>query len=123
MMKSRLTIENYSGYSVEAILQDIHAKTLSKNITAIAILEASPRKDKTCQNRDLSYSVNFTYALSQLKDNVVRIIMNIAPKNLVELLINKIAKVLSARRPNRKFERPHKRMIKEKYPPCYKRFC
>ena len=40
VMKSRLTIENFSGFSVEAVLQDIHAKTLTKNLAAVAIIEA-----------------------------------------------------------------------------------
>jgi hypothetical protein len=39
VMKSRLTIENFSGFSVEAVLQDIHAKTLTKNLAAVAIIE------------------------------------------------------------------------------------
>lgn len=40
LMKSLLEIEKFSGLSVKAIKQDIHAKVLTKNIATIAILEA-----------------------------------------------------------------------------------
>ncbi len=40
LMKSRLEVENFSGLSVEAIKQDVHAKVLTKNIAAIAVYEA-----------------------------------------------------------------------------------
>jgi len=40
IMKSRLTVENYSGFSVDVVLQDIYAKSLTKNITAVVVGEA-----------------------------------------------------------------------------------
>lgn len=120
VMKSRLNIENFSGVSVEAVLQDIHAKTLTKNLTSIAIIEASKSK---CNLRKYKYKINVTHALSQLKDNVVRLLMRISIDGLSQLMIEKISKVTNAYRPDRKFERPHRRMNKNKYPIAYKRLC
>jgi hypothetical protein len=37
VLKSRLNIENYSSVSVEGVLQELHAKLLTKNLTASAI--------------------------------------------------------------------------------------
>jgi hypothetical protein len=37
VLKNRLNIKNFSSVSVEGVLQDMHAKLLTKNITACAI--------------------------------------------------------------------------------------
>ena len=120
VMKSHLNIENFSGVSVEAILQDIHAKTLTKNLASIAIIEANRAKPNV---RKYKYKINVTHALSQLKDNVVRFLMGISFDGLSQLMIEKISQVTNAYRPDRKFQRPDPRMNKEKYPVAYKRLC
>ena len=120
VMKSRLNIENFSGVSIEAILQDIHAKTLTKNLASIAIIEANRAKQKV---RKYQYKINVTHALSQLKDNVVRFLMGIAINGLSQLMIVKISQVTNAYRPDRKFKRPDSRLNREKYPVAYKRLC
>lgn len=120
VMKSRLSIENFSGISVEAILQDIHAKTLTKNLTSIAIIEAN--KIKTSP-RKYECRINVTHALSQLKDNIVRLLMDISIDGLSSLMIERISKITNPYRPDRKFERPHCRMIRVKYTMAYKRPC
>lgn len=119
-MKSRLSIENFSGISVEAILQDIHAKTLTKNLTSIAIIEANKIKSSP---RKYECRINVTHALSQLKDNIVRLLMNISINGLSSLVIERISKITNPYRPDRKFERPHRRMIRVKYAMAYKRPC
>jgi hypothetical protein len=43
VLKSRLNIENFSSISVEGVLQDIHAKLLTKNITASSIHDAKQK--------------------------------------------------------------------------------
>jgi len=105
LMKSRLEIENFSGLSVEAVKQDIHAKVLTKNIAAIAILEADIIAKEKHRHRARKYRINFTYALSQLKDNVVRLTLNLMPPELIPLLIEQIAKAVNAVRPERQFIR------------------
>jgi hypothetical protein len=85
-MKNRLNIENFSGVSIEAVLQDIHAKTLTKNLTSIAIIEASKSK---CSVRESKYKINVIHALSQLKDNVFRLLMRISIDGLSQLMIEK----------------------------------
>jgi hypothetical protein len=42
-LKSRLNIENYSSVSVEGVLQDLHAKLLTKNLAACAIHDAKQK--------------------------------------------------------------------------------
>ena len=101
LLKCRLDLEVYSGYSVEAILQDLHAKVLTKNITAVAIFEAEKIKEIRYKNRKIKYKINATHALSQMKDNIVRLLLNNPPLGLSELLIESIASVTDAFRPER----------------------
>jgi len=121
LLKCRLDLEVYSGYSVEAILQDLHAKVLTKNITAVAIFEAEKIKEIRYKNRKIKYKINATHALSQMKDNIVRLLLNDAPLGLSELLIESIASVTDAFRPERSCARESKRQKWKRYPMAYKR--
>ena len=123
LMKSRLVIENFSGVSEEAVLQDIHAKVLTKNIAAVAIIEADIIKNKKHKHRKHHYKINTTYTLSQLKDNIVRFLMRIAPPDLSRLLIAQIATAVNAYRPDRRFSREQKQVHwkSNKYGMAYKR--
>jgi hypothetical protein len=123
ILKSRLNIENYSSVSVEGVLQDLHAKLLTKNLAASAIHDAKRKIKKPKNNRLYEYKINFTFAINQLKDNVVRFMMRLAELELYELMISKISKNLSVIRPDRKFFRQDKRNKTNKYPMNYKRMC
>lgn len=123
IMKCRTTIENYSGISVEAVLQDIRAKVLTKNIAAIAIFEADKIKEKICQGRKAQYQINFTQALGLLKDNIVRLLKIKRSHSIVQKIVIQISKMLNAKRLGRKFKRKDTRRYREKYPMKYKRYC
>ncbi len=107
VMKSRLQIENFSGLSVEAIKQDIHAKVLTKNITALAITDANVVVEEKCRHRKRKYKINFTYSLSRFKDNIVRFILNLLPVDEITLFIESLAGAVNAVRPGRSFVRVH----------------
>tara|TARA_R110001583_G_scaffold53928_2_gene165914 strand:- start:6115 stop:6462 length:348 start_codon:yes stop_codon:yes gene_type:complete len=102
-LKSRLNIENYSSVSVEGVLQDLHAKLLTKNLATCAIHDAKRKINKRKNKSLYQYKINFTFAINQLKDNVVRFTMKLAELELNELLISNISKNLSVIRPDRKF--------------------
>lgn len=121
IMKSRLEIENFSGLSIEAIQQDIHAKVLTKNIAAIAIVEADIIAKEKYQHRKSQYRINCTYALSQLKDNIVRFLLRIASPDLLDRYVSQIARAVNAVRPERKFDRGRRTVVRNKYPMAYKR--
>ena len=123
VLKSKLNIENFSGMSVEVILQDLYAKSLTKNLAAVSVNEAKKHIATPDKTRAYNYKINFTFAVSQLKDNIIRFMMGIAEKGLSIKLIDKISKVLSSIRPNRKFARKDRRTTPNKYPMSYKRVC
>ncbi len=123
-LKSRLNIENFSGLSVDAVTQDIHAKTLTKNLTSVAVIEAEPLKSKRCKGRKGTYRINFTHALSQMKDNVVRFLIGGPHHDLSRLLIAKISTEVNAYRSERSFIRLKNTLVPiTKYPVAYKRIC
>lgn len=123
VLKSCLNIENYSSISVEGVLQDLHAKLLTKNLAASAIHDAKRKIKKPKRNRIYEYKINLTFAINQFKDNVVRFTMKLAELELYKLLISKISKNISVIRPDRKFFRQDRRNKTNKYPMNYKRMC
>lgn len=124
VMKSRLNIENFSGKSVEAVLQDIHAKILTKNLAAVAAIDAENIKSEKVKNRRYQYRINFAHAIGLFKGNVVRLMLKLYKNSLCSQIIEKIATVLIPVRPGRSFKRPHNpRARVNKYPMPYKRTC
>ena len=121
VMKSRIEIENFSGLSVEAVKQDIHAKILTKNLAAIAIVEADVLAQEKYKHRKRTYKINFTYTLSQLKDNIIRFTLCVIPSDLISIFIQHIAGFVNAVRPERKFERNMKKINRKRHHIAYKR--
>jgi len=70
-MKSRLEMENFSGKSCLAVLQDFHAKIFSCNLTAILVRGADGLVEKKCAYRKKTYKINFTQALNRMKNSIV----------------------------------------------------
>ncbi len=121
IMKSRLEVENFSGFSVEAIQQDIHAKILTKNIAAVAILEADVLAKEKYRQRKNKYKINFNYTLSQFKDNIVRFILCMIPIGQDSEFIEQLSNVVSAFRPGRKFKRNIDNINPKRHSTGYKR--
>jgi hypothetical protein len=71
VLKNRLNIKNYSSVSVEGFLQDLRAKRLTKSLETYAIHDAKRKIKKPKNKRFSQYKINFTFAINQLKDNVV----------------------------------------------------
>jgi hypothetical protein len=109
--------------SVEGVLQDLHAKLLTKNLAASAIHDAKLKIKEPKNSRLYEYKINFNFVINQLKDNVFRFIMKLAELELYELMISKISKNLSVIRHVRKFFRQDRRNNTNKYPMNYKRMC
>jgi hypothetical protein len=112
--KSRMELENFSGLTVEAIYQDIHAKILSKNMVAVAIFEAIPIADERYKHRKWDYKINFTTALSKFKDDIVTIVRCAkVAKEYVQHVLNELSLNVHAVRPGRKYKR-NARTVKQK---------
>lgn len=117
-MKSRLQVEQFSGLSIAAIYQDFHAKILSKNLTQLFVAQAQIRVDGTTAGRKHRYDVNFSRALSIMKNSIVLLLLQPQIEQRFDQIVSKMARYSEAIRPDRSFER--KRPKPPKYSMAYK---
>ena len=120
-LKSRIQIETFTGKSPLAVKQDFHAKIFTGNLTAILAFPAHDKIEKQTKQRKAAYQLNFTQALSKLKDSVILLFTR--PGGKVKEYLFHLLKLFCANieivRPNRK--NPHNfRKSKRIYPTAYK---
>lgn len=120
-MKSRLEIENYSGKSPLALLQDFYAKIFSCNLTSILMTSVQKEVEQVSKKRKHNYQLNFTQALSRMKNSVV--LLFVRSKDKLETYLSHLSSLfldnLELVRPNRHNERKF-RKSKNIYPAPYK---
>ena len=81
-LKNKLEIENFSGYTPDAILQDLYATIFLANLTAVleydlhAEIEAAHKNPK---NR-YEYKMNIAMTISELKETVIEMILTTSRK-------------------------------------------
>jgi len=103
--KFSIEIENFSGYSVESIYQDVHAKVLTQNMVALVAWIAQPEVDSEYKNRKHVYKVNLNHAISKMKNVVVLLITTANPKNIIRALVDNFVKTVEPIRKNRTYPR------------------
>lgn len=120
-MKCRVEIENFTGKTVHSVYQDFHASVFSKNITAIFAWSVRGIVEENCRDREYPYQVNFTQALSKMKDTIVLLFSR--PFETVLEIIGKLRGIISRTiepiRLGRKFHRNHK-IQRKGFGICYK---
>jgi len=120
-MKSRIEIENFTGKSVHSIYQDFHARIFAMNLTAVLVHTAQDLVAKDTQEKTHAYQVNFTYAISCMKNTVLNLLQHADPWLICSQLILLFQKTLEPVRPNRRFRRHKIRRDKRLHFTCYKR--
>jgi hypothetical protein len=121
VMKCRIEIENFTGKSVLSVYQDFHARVFSKNLTVMMTFPARLNIEQKNQNKRYPYQLNFTQAVSKMKDTIVLLFnrpLDIV-KNIISALHCLFVKTVEPVRPNRKFPRNHK-IQKRGFYPSYK---
>ena len=116
-------IENFSGPSVLAIRQDIHAKILAMNLTAMVRNVAQLLAKRRFAPRKYDHQVRACSALSAMKHNLVRLVFS-DPKErrgLLEDLAQSLSSAVEAVRPDRSFPRNNPGKLKPGFHPAYKR--
>lgn len=111
VMKCRIDMENFSGQSKLSVYQDFHARVFSKNVTSMLSFAAQRTVEKATENRELSYKVNFTQALSTMRDTIVILFQRsqTAILTLISDILETFAMAIEPVRPGRKYPRNHKR--------------
>ena len=106
VVKCRVEVENFSGKSKLSIYQDFHAKIFTVNLTAILAHPAQEVVKQQSQNKKYIYQINFTQALSKMKDSVVLLFQKSAITKILHRLWDVMTQTIEPIRPNRKFPRP-----------------
>lgn len=99
----------------------VFVRALTKNIAAVAILEANILAKEKYHHRKHKYQINFSYTLSQFKDNIIRFVLSLVPIKQNPEFIEGLSNVVDAVRPGRKFERNIDNINPKKYSAGYKR--
>ncbi len=122
-LKQWVEIENFSGKSVLSVKQGFYAKVLTTNLASMLANEAQVQVDKVSKNRKHDYQVNFSQAVSKIKNRVMELLMfsTLYLQEKLEELIDYIACTIEPIRKGRSYSRPKSKM-KNKIHYCnYKR--
>ena len=103
--KHRLQLENFSGTSIIAILQDFYANILLGNITSILSFGVEKEIEKKQKNTKYSYKINVTTALSKVRETIARLFSGVDILSLIEKLITLFVSNVLPIRPGRSFPR------------------
>jgi len=79
LIKSRLDLENFSGTSVEAIRQDLHATIFLSNMESILIQPAQKQLRQNSEQRKHPAQVNHAVSFHALKSQIIALLLNDQP--------------------------------------------
>ena len=119
LLKSRIEIANFTGYSVEAIKQDFYARVFMSNLTAMLAFPVHKKIAQTYQHCKLQYKINWTQALAKMKHAGVLLFHRKLPQRIIASLHELFVENVSAVRPGRAFPRKMK-SFRKKYAMAYK---
>lgn len=117
VMKCRIELENFSGQTELSVYQDFHARVFSKNVTSILAVAAQKTVDRETSKRSYRYQINFTQALSTMRDAIVLLFQHPIDmaKSIIIDILETFAQAIEPVRPGRKFSRNHKRAQRKHY--------
>ncbi|MEL6561564.1 MAG: IS4 family transposase [Bacteroidota bacterium] len=99
--KYQIRLEDFSGYSVQSIMQEFHSMIMLSNLAAIF----SYMPQRTVKKQKHYYKVSVTIAVAKMRDNLVSLFRNIEEINLIEKLVSSIRSNLIPIRDDRSCER------------------
>ena len=119
LLKSRIEIANFTGKSVQAVMQDFYARVFMCNLTSML---AFPVHDKIIEKHEqskLDYKINWTQALAKMKNSAILLFFRDNIISIIKKLFKLFLADNSAVRPGRKFPRKM-RICRKKYAFPYK---
>ena len=87
LLKCRVEIGNWTGKSSLSVYQDFHAKVLATNLTMALVMTAQDEVDIKHNGEARPKQVNNTYALSAMKNAIVRILTAVNPLAIIQSLV------------------------------------
>jgi len=121
VIKKRLIIESFPGFSVDAVTHHFHATMLAKNIAALLWFFPEQQLRTAQTDNKLKYQTNKTLVLSKMKDTLILIFTRSCKfvDELITDLLHILLKCTSPIRPGRSFVRKKNRKsgVHMKYKP------
>jgi hypothetical protein len=112
-VKGRLDLENFSGLTVEAILQDIHATVFLSNLESVVTREAAarlPQPDPAHKRRRYHKKINRAVSFHALKSRVIDLLVG---KDSAEKVLAELTELFLA---NPVSERPERIRLRREIP-------
>jgi hypothetical protein len=119
LQKSRGELENFSGKTVRALYQDLHAKLLTMNLAAMCQFAADDQAQQSATDRQHTYRINRSKTLSKVKYHLVCALLNLQDR--LYRLLGWIAEDIDAVRPGRSYPRRNPGQKKPGFHSAYKR--
>jgi hypothetical protein len=113
IFKNKVCVENFSGKTENAVMQDFYVKIFIMNLTAVAIRPINTALNKASVKVKYSHQVNLIEALATMKRAVVSFFVTGKILKGLKRLFERISKITEPIRKGRKFKRKHK--AKKKY--------
>lgn len=116
--KHKVCIENFSGKSCKAVLQDFYVKLFIMNLTAAAIHPINEALKKKRAKVKYTHQVNFIEAIATMKKAVISFFITGKIKDAAKRIVRRMSRITEPIRPGRKRKRQHQ--PKRKYYMTYK---
>jgi hypothetical protein len=106
--KYKVCVENFSGKSNKAVLQDFYVKIFIMNLTAVAVRPINEALKKESVKVKYTHQVNVIEAIATMKRAVVSFFITRQIRKGIRRLFDRISKITEPIRPDRKFKRNHR---------------
>ena len=107
-LKQTHELQNFSGRTPQAVKQDFYSQVLLNNLASLFCASAQVAVDQRHAGSKHPWKVNYTQALSRLKNTLVVLLINPLQESLCTLL-RKLARSTVAIHPGRSFPRKRRR--------------
>jgi hypothetical protein len=105
--KHKVCIENFSGKSEKAVLQDFYVKIFIMNMTAVAVRPINEALKKQSVKVKYVHQVNFIEAIATMKKAVVSFFVTGKIAQAIKRVVRRLSNITEPIRPGRKFKRNH----------------
>lgn len=119
-IKNILMLENFSGLTPHAILQDFYCALLISNIQSLLIEEAQMELDKKGGGQKYKYKVNVSLSLGYMKHRLIKILSLKRPGRAIKKLEALLLENPQPERKGRSFIRNHGKYRCRTKPPMFK---
>lgn len=110
--KHKVCIENFSGKSLKAVLQDFYVKIFIMNLTAVAVRPINAALKKESVKVKYVHQVNFIEALATMKKAVVSFFVTHKIEAALKRIVRRLTNNTQPIRPGRKAKRTHQQKRK-----------